>query len=212
MPNFNGFSPKQLVALWKAHRNAGVALKRAAEALQVFKAEGGRPFRGLLSSWFGDDSTETVNHLESVVENMVHQYDGDNWVGVYTATLPMNAYAVAEAFHRKGTSHAELLSQVKSLIDEKVATGQRLVIQFSQRFFELDAVGTQPGMESQMQTFLHEFSHVAAGTKDYHWEKSGDKFCYGVEGCDVAKKRGASKARNNAENISFFLSEFWYTK
>jgi hypothetical protein len=57
--------------------------------------------------------------------------------------------------------------------------------------------------QSQVETFLHELSHGAAGTHDVDEPK-----CYGMQGVDFCKKQGS--ATRNAENYGFFLQSYLF--
>lgn len=54
--------------------------------------------------------------------------------------------------------------------------------------------------QCQVQSFLHELSHCAAGSVDY---EAGGINPYGVQACISAGKAG-----HNAENIAMFLANF----
>ena len=60
-----------------------------------------------------------------------------------------------------------------------------------------------PETQCQVQSFLHELSHCAAGTVDY---TDGGINPYGMTGVRACMRRG--KSAQNAENISMFLATF----
>lgn len=58
--------------------------------------------------------------------------------------------------------------------------------------------------QSQVETFLHELSHGAAGTHDVD-----EPSCYGLSGVEYCKRNGSSTV--NAENYGFYLQSFLFS-
>ncbi len=69
------------------------------------------------------------------------------------------------------------------------------------QFFQLP-VSSMAG-QSQVETFLHELSHFAAGTIDYN-----PPACYDIVGANFCISQGITVAVRNAENVGFFIHSY----
>lgn len=84
------------------------------------------------------------------------------------------------------------------------ATGVK--IQLTDIFFN-NLRRVQSNDQTQIETLIHELSHVAAGTLDQDKHPTNPQPCYGRIAATTLAKRYPDQARNNAENYGFFIAE-----
>jgi len=110
-----------------------------------------------------------------------------------------NADASKPAQHQGTMMHDGKQKNVLEAQMDHVAKNGASVLSVYPLFFDLPYKATDA--QSQVQSFLHELSHCAAGTVDVDAPK-----CYGMTGVDYCMKAG--KSANNAENIAMFLATY----
>lgn len=222
LPVMRDFSPSQETALTEVVLSAASALSRARrnQALNGFE------FRYNFDMYFGRGTGNTdplpppymvtMRTLATTLENMereilrprfelvLESLDGD-CAQADTVTFDKEQVRAWKAEQRrlnpilsedKAWMRAQKQAMIKGALGS-MAGAPRIAIDPS--FFNLSRGFS--GTESRVQTFLHELSHLAAGTKD---QPNG----YGLGGCDRIRALGPSKAVKNAENISYYVASF----
>lgn len=115
-------------------------------------------------------------------------------------TLPPTTNAEATHFNEKFTRNYQ--GREASSQDAAV------MIKLPQRFFtDLERTGSDD--QTQIETLIHELSHVAAGTKDMNRadHTHNPRPCYGRIAALALAQDFPEQARDNAENYGFFIVE-----
>ena len=159
----------------------------------------------VFKKWFGFvPNTDNLDSWGDVTEiiNRMHFYLSDLSLTIEdaAATLPPNTNAEASHFESKDT---------KSYQDRaNKAMNPGVKIKLTDRFFN-SLPRVQSDDQTQIETFLHELSHIAAGTKDMERadHTPNPQPCYGRVNALALAVNFPKQARNNAENFGFFITE-----
>lgn len=134
----------------------------------------------------GGDQDGTNAEAENLPQ-MVHQFKGDLKKKARTARYQgTRLYA------------GKIMNVVEATMDYAGKYAQLEITLFDEYFKLPYKIGNA---QSQVETFLHELSHTAAGTLDVDAPR-----CYGFEGVLYCKQAG--KANLNAENYGMFLQSY----
>lgn len=129
----------------------------------------------------------------------------------YINELPMTVQYAANTL--PATTNAEAThfdsAATKSYQGREVSGAHAGVkIKLPQRFFD-SLSRTQSNDQTQIETFIHELSHVAAGTKDMERadHTPNPQPCYGRVNALALAQNFPDQAQDNAENYGFFIVE-----
>lgn len=161
--------------------------------------------RIVFKKWFGVlpgvDGKDNWEDVTGILNRMNYYLSGLS-LTVEDAAATLSPNTNAEASHFQS-------AQTKSYQDrETTAAHAGVKIKLTDRFFN-HLPRVQSDDQTQIETFLHELSHIAAGTKDMERadHTPNPQPCYGrVNALNLATNFPA-QARNNAENFGFFIAE-----
>lgn len=216
MPSITGFGFFEKIRVDFAIRDARKclddALSEAFNNNNKFQSRVGKYFSG------GDGGTNATNHLVmKTINSMKLLIDSDTYnvirggfeedTNAAVDSLPQKSSAFkgssekrARATRYQGTCiyEGKLMNVLEGITDYANRFSRPEVTLFDE-FFLLPY--KKQNEQSQVQTFLHELSHVAAGTLDVDAPK-----CYEYKGVQYCMKIG--KAAQNAENYGMFLQSY----
>jgi hypothetical protein len=212
MPTMTGFSDSELKLVRSAALDARLCLDAALN--EVF-FDNGR-FASRMGNYFSSSEAtnhsvmKTVNSMKIIIGSGVYtvKRGGDNSrVSAEAENFPQDtisfggtAARIARTARLQGTTiyEGKRVNVVEGIMEDTSAYGAAKMELFDAYFgmpYKLrDA-------QSQVQAFLHELSHVAAGTLDIDAPA-----CYGMSGVNYCKLSG--KSAYNAENYGMFLQSY----
>ena len=193
MAILEGFDKAETKKMKTIIKLAGDALVNALDAY----IENETQFKQNFSRWFGKPQGSSVTDLIEGLANMNGQIMRDS----YTVVLgPPNGNENANmlSFKKKDLPHGvSIYERVKEWLKNHPAMPMTVRPQML----------TMPLIniieQTQVETFLHELSHFAAGTEDID-----EPDCYDLAGVAYCKAKGSAVAITNAENVGFFLTDF----
>ena len=197
MAKFNGFSAAQLPVVNKVYREARLVLETIVDGKL-----GSDGFRQVFGHIMGGGSASAIKGAEKALEETIKtmhlriagQSFDVSWepnFGNHTnADMLSGKYTASGG----GSAHTTYIDGLRQ--DGTAPT--RLPMRLGQNFFAMP--DRELFEQSQVETFLHELSHHAAGTIDD--STSGN--CYGWDGVSRLKGLGPDRAVRNAENVAFF--------
>jgi hypothetical protein len=129
----------------------------------------------------------------------------------YINELPMTVRYAAYTLPASTNAEASHMSgEATKSYQGREASGAHagVMIKLPRRFFE-DMSRTQSNDQTQIETFIHELSHVAAGTKDMERadHTTNPQPCYGRVNALALAQNFPDQAQDNAENYGFFIVE-----
>jgi hypothetical protein len=205
MAKFDGFSDGQLITMKKIYDAANLALE------MCVKDFGTAQFRTRFRDWMGTAGGLNAikageKNLEQSIRAMFMRARTLAFTVRYDSTMADNA-------DMWGFTGADLSGpDVATLVDEYRSQSQShtdssgvvrvkqgsVVMRMGPAIWGMPFTSLQD--QSQVETFLHELSHHAAGTID---DKNGGE-CYGLTGVKRLKGLGPARAVRNAENVGWF--------
>ena len=193
MPRLTGFG-KHEFAMKQAMRTAGAALVEAASSYVADEGEFNKKFK----TYFGKINDQARDDLVATLANMNGQFQRDNFTIALGAP---NANENANMIHFKTAHYQVSRDEIYQATMTYLANNPALSMIIRPIFFNLpfEALNNQ----SQVETFLHELSHFAAGTIDYKPPR-----CYEMTGVNYCKSAGVEVAVRNAENVGFFIASY----
>lgn len=214
MPTIQGFTSAEEAALRKAHLDAKLIINAATN--EAFHDNAG--FQGRMKKYFsGENATggwdfvtslvmKTLSSMKLAVDSDLYRIEkapqamapGTN-AAMCSWSQDTNADASKPAQHQGTMVHGGKRKNVIEAQMDHVDQHGASVLTVYPLFFDLPYKAKDA--QSQVQSFMHELSHCAAGTVDVDQPK-----CYGMTGVDYCKKAG--KSANNAENIAMFLATY----
>ena len=199
MAKFKNMSDDQLLVVNRVYRAARVGLEKA---VQDF---GSDRFRRSFSHVMGAGDLNVVKKAEQVLEKTIQAM----FMRVATVSFSVEYNANFGAH-----TNADMLSfggagidDVTNLVDEyrsQLGNGDMMPMRLGDNFFSMDYISLSG--QSQVETFLHELSHHAAGTID---DTNGGP-CYEMVGIRRLKGLGPTRAVRNAENVGFFCVRYCF--
>jgi hypothetical protein len=196
MAKFRNFSVAQQPVIDAVYRRCRIALEKA---VADFGTDG---FRRSFQQVFGGGSVATIKQGEAILEQTIKNM----FMRLQTLSFSVEYAALG------GGENANMLSfagaapnDVTNLVDSyRSANGnaEAMPMKLGPNFFAMDRISLTE--QSQIETFLHELSHHAAGTID---DKVGGE-CYTMTGVMRLKGLGPLRATRNAENVGFFLTRY----
>ena len=216
MAKFDGFSAAQMVVVNRVYRAARLALERAVEDLGREKyrrlfAEimGSVDVTGIRMQGTGKKQLDPLKRIKSAEETLnltIKQMHGR--VGTQSFDVTFGDSTALDGANADMLSYsAPAPKDNDGLIDAYRSDSNnrpRMPMRLGSPFFAMPFKHLSE--QSQIQTFLHELSHHAAGTIDD--DRFGPTGCYEWSGVVAMKGAGPNKAVRNAENVGFFCSRY----
>lgn len=227
MAKFDGFEGSNGTQIKLIHKAALKTLEAAVKQLEMFT------FRSNFEKWMGTRSgaaavsgggsrpnlqsasgaiselnlrKEAEDRLRSTIKEMFNRLNTMSFTVVYDAQMAPNADMV----NMNGASISEHRDQVddyrtsdKADAVGPLVRGGGLVMRIGPNVWSMPFTSFTD--QSQVETYLHELSHFAVGTIDD--ELGGE--CYGLTGVQRLRSVGFVRAVRNAENVGFFLMEYY---
>lgn len=216
MAKINGFGFFEKQKLKHAMKDAGKCLDKAlTEAFgQTDK------FQSRVDEFFGGSDVrnqhtthlimKTINSMKILIDSDTYVVErGENKPGTNaeaqnfqqkSITFGGSSFRKARTSRYQGTViyEGKMINSLEAAMNYGEAHAKLKVTMFD-NYFELPY--KIKNAQSQLETFLHELSHTAAGTHDVDAPK-----CYGYNGVLYCKQNG--KAATNAENYGMFLQSY----
>jgi hypothetical protein len=206
MAKFEGFSAGDQITIQKVYKSARLGLEKCVASA------GSGEWRTRFNAWMGvatgGDLKSAETTLQKSISNMFMRVGTVSFKVLYDATLPANAEMTSFA----GKSPEEVTNEVDAFRSQnkdwnlgsgKSGTeGGMMTMRIGPALFAMPFRSLS--VQSQVETFLHELSHHAAGTID---DKNGGE-CYELVGVTRLKGLGPARAVRNAENVGFFCTEW----
>lgn len=196
MPKYEGFDPK-------TEKIAKQILTKAEEALtkaQTTYVETENLFRKNFNTWFGKTTKASIEDVVYSLALMGGEIQHNNYT-IQLGAADGSEIANVLAFDRKYLHGRDPVDAIWRANKEDADSGNPSPMIFRPRMLKLPFVDQTS--DSQVQTFLHELSHFAAGTIDYDAPN-----CYGIAGTKYCIGKGVDIAVRNAENVGFFIQSF----
>lgn len=193
MPVLQGFGAKE-GQMRKAMVKAGDVLTTA--MAQYVESE--EEFRKKFKTWFGNPTKPALADVVATMANMNGQFNRNNFTVVMGAA---NADENANMFSFTRAMYQDQRDQIHEQVKNWLETNPAMPMTIRPQFFDMPFISDRD--QSQVETFLHELSHFAAGTIDYK-----KPLCYGMTGVTYCKNAGVTQAVRNAENVGFFLTSY----
>jgi hypothetical protein len=197
MAKFRNFSAAQQVTLDTVYRACRRGLERLTNDV------GSQNYRTHFALWMGGGSVATVKQAEDILNkelrNMFMRIATVSFSVEYNAAF--GAHTNADMLSFSGASP----DAVTNLVDEYrsgAGVADMMPMRLGDRFFAMPFKSLTE--QSQVETFLHELSHHAAGTLD---DTNGGE-CYGTVGVNRLKGLGPLRAVRNAENVGWFCTNW----
>ena len=172
---------------------------RAATAVSTFDSTTTAAFK----KWFGfvaeKDAKDQHGKVPSVIERMNY----------YLTSLPLNIIDAGSTLGPNTNAEATHYGdkQTRSYQDRATTAANAAVqIALTDRFFN-QLTRVQSNDQTQIETFIHELSHVAAGVLDQDHHATNPLACYGRVNALAMATSHPDQARDNAENYGFFIAE-----
>jgi hypothetical protein len=217
MAKFEGFAGQHRTDVDRIYKAARKALEAAVTDFDSSQ------FRTRFQDYMGTGSLSAVkageNSLKQSVRAMFGRVATLSFTVVYDPDLGDRTNADMWGYTGAGLSTQDIFSAVDEYrsgpasgykgLDFTDATGvQRvkggsLVMRLGPNIWDMPFTSTTE--QSQVETFLHELSHHAAGTID---DQEGGE-CYGLPGVTRLKALGPARAVRNAENVGFFCVSYF---
>lgn len=212
MPTMIGFSSSELSQLQSAALDARMCIDYALK--EVFSDNDG--FASRMGRYFSSSEAashavmKTVNSMKLVIDSGVyHVKRGGDKTGINAEAehIPQSSISFggtparqARTARLQGTAFYEgkRVNVVEGMMDHTSKNPSAEMELFDDYF---DKPYKLKDTQSQVQIYLHELSHVAAGTLDIDAPK-----CYGMPGIEYCKSNG--KSASNAENYGMFLQSY----
>jgi len=202
MPSFSGFSDAHLTCVKLAYQTTRSTLEKMVTK-DLAGASPSAKFRTEFTKFIGDLSSkqdvrremkkaedlliDTIKAMNAKVASLTFKVQFD-------ANLDANAQMLSWKFTQ---GNIQDLADMWSFSNSQRG-GSPMTI--GPAFFTLPYKSLT--QQSQVQSFMHELSHHAAGTID-----DGSP-CYGQQGVQRLKGLGPLKAVHNAENVAFFIVQW----
>jgi len=197
MAKFVNFSAAQRPIVDKVYRTSRLALEKAVTDI------GSDRYRRSFTACFGGGSVSDIKAGEQILEKTLRA------MFMRIATL---SFSIEFDGAMAANENANMLSfggsaveDVTNLVDSyRSGSGNAAMMpmKLGTNFFNMTFLSLSE--QSQVETFLHELSHHAAGTID---DKNGGE-CYTMVGVNRLKGLGPARATRNAENVGFFLARY----
>lgn len=208
MAKFDNFSERNLAKVGKIY-------KVARQTLEAANADfDSQRFRTAFTKYMGNLGGVPVvkkseERLKQTIRAMHMRAGTLSFSVVYEPTLGANADMWNPQEHR-GKSMAEVQDAIDTLrsggdhgdAEGPIVANGGVVMRLGPAVWDMPF--TSRFQQSQVETFLHELSHHAAGTID---DTMGGE-CYDLVGVNRLKGVGPVRAVRNAENVGFFLMEY----
>lgn len=197
MASFENFAGGDAATINKIYKQARLGLEKC-----VFEKNTDmwrRHFGSVFGTASGDALKKAEESVKKSVANMFARIATSTFTVKYDATLAANAEMVSFA----GVSPDEITNTVDSWRASNqntatMTTEGKMIMRVGPAMMAMANIALDA--QCQVETFLHELSHHAAGTID---DKVGGE-CYDLVGVNRLKALGPERAVRNAENIGFF--------
>lgn len=210
MAKFEGFNQTQLTEVKKIYTESRVILEK------IVKDFDSAQFRQRFKDWMGTASVSDLKSaeksLQSSINVMFSRVATLSFCVTYDAGMSANGTnADMWGFTGADMSAQDVLtladdyrSSNLSVVDAGITrvSGGALVMRLGSNLWTMPFKSLTE--QSQVETFIHELSHHAAGTID---DKNGGE-CYGLTGVNRLKAAGPARAVRNAENVGFFCMSY----
>jgi hypothetical protein len=208
MAKFENFDPAQTIVINNVYKSARLGLEKCV------KAAGTDPWRRAFGAVMGTASGGGLKAAEDTlaksISNMFMRVATVSFKVIYDASLPANAemtsFAGVAPEDVTGTVDAWRSSNQNFTLSsgKSGSEGGQMTMRIGPALFAMPFVSLS--VQSQVETFLHELSHHAAGTID---DKNGGE-CYEWVGVTRLKGVGPARAVRNAENVGFFVTRWCF--
>ncbi len=201
MAKFEGFSARQLPKVKEMYKSARLALE---EAVGDFDSAN---FRNLFQKWMGNaGGLNAVKSGEKALQGIIKAMNARIATLAFTVSYNPNLADNAEMQHPHRAGALAGNPSVQNVLDAtdslRMQFGNIIQMVLGPAVFKMPFA--EAGVQSQVETFLHELSHHAAMTVD---DTVGGE-CYGKTGVLRLKALGPARSVYNAENVGFFLVEY----
>jgi hypothetical protein len=198
MPKYEGFSPVDLKSAKKIVNEAEKALTNA----QLAYVENDALFRRNFNTWFGKTTKASIEDVVYTLALMGGEIKHDNFrIELGAPSGSENANVLH--FKKKYLHGREPVDQIWRANKEDADAGNPSPMTFRPQMLMMPFIDQT--QQSQVETFLHELAHFAAGVIDYN-----PPSCYDVSGTNYCKLQGVDIAVRNAENVGFFIQSFLF--
>ena len=195
MAKFRNFSADQQVTVDKVYRASRLTLERAVKDFDSTKFR--QTFAEVMGAGAGARAAEEV--LKKELTNMFMRIGTLSFSVEYDAGL--GAHTNANMLSFAGASPDEVTNTVDSY-RSGAGVADMMPMKLGPPFFAMPYSSLT--QQSQIETFIHELSHHAAGAID---DTNGGE-CYGQTGVTRLMGLGAARAVRNAENIGWFCMRY----
>ena len=148
-------------------------------------------------TWFGIVKNDEFGQVRAVITKMYN--------ALYTSTINLTYNDMGTC---DGNTFAEALAPDKPESYKKIEDAPDHDMVICPEFFNLNRFEPQnPGDDTQMETFLHELSHLVGGTNDEPHPTEVGKEAYGSATAMQLAQTNPESARNNADNYGFYCMD-----
>jgi hypothetical protein len=196
MPTFKNFKDDELKTMKKIASKASDAILNA----QTAYISDTTLFDTNFKTWFGEVTDEAKEDVVYTLALMNGEITNDNYA---IELSPANGIENSnmDHFRRLYLHGREAVDKIWEANREYKKNNDPLPMTIRPKLFLMPF--TDQTRQSQVETFLHELSHFAAGVVDYDSPN-----CYHVAGTKYCSNAGVHVAVRNAENVGFFVQSF----
>jgi hypothetical protein len=200
MPTYSNFDTREKSIMTQVVHRAGEAL---ASALAAYIQDDQR-FRTKFKTWFGKTTPAAIEDVRTTLTLMNGELEHDNYsiaLGAASGNENANVLHFTRVYlHGRSPVGAIWQANKDNAADKKSAP---LPMTIRPKLLTMPLIDQT--QQSQVETFLHELSHFAAGVIDY-----SPPNCYDVVGTTYCSNQSVDVAVRNAENVGFFVQSFLY--